>query len=245
MKQSDHRNIIYDHYLQKPASVADGGYAPSPISPAFGKALYGDALAGARKDALVLEIGAGEGHLISYIKSQGFSRVYGLELCAAMVDTAARKGLDIRLENALDHLQTLPDASLGMVIAIDVIEHLTKSEVIALLEQSFRCLEPGGVILLQTVNGQGLFPGQVMYGDATHCSIFNPISLGRLMGMAGFETISFRESTCFGPGLRETLRRILWSMIRRIANIARWAEARKKQDLWSENMVAWATKPST
>ena len=242
MNEPDYRHSVYDHYLERPQSAAGRGYTPNAIFPELGAALYGDALAKIDQGSIVFELGAGAGHFIQYLKSLGFTNVYGVDLCAPMVENARAQGLDVRLENGLDHLASVPDHSFGALVAIDIIEHLSKKELIDLFAHAFRVLKPGGVLIIKTVNGQGLFPGQIMYGDATHVTILNPGSLGQLLVMAGFGEPTFRESSFFGRGKKAWLRRVLWRLIKRLANLCRWADANKTQELWSENMICWTTK---
>lgn len=244
MKQPDYRHTAYANYLQRPQGAEARGYTPNAMPPELGAALYGDALAAADRTAPALEIGAGEGHFLQYLKDLGFTRAYGVDLSAPMVENAQAIGIDVRLENGIDHLAALPDHQFGLIVAIDVVEHLGKAEIIALFHHAFRTLFPGGVLIIKTVNGQGLFNGQIMYGDITHTTMLNPGSLGQLLAMSGFPEPVFRESSFFGRGKREWLRRRLWPMIKAGANLCRWAESGKTQELWSENMICWTRKPA-
>ena len=78
---------------------------------------------------------------------------------------------------------TLPDSTseqqYDLIIALDVIEHLTDIEVKQLFAEANVLLKPKGLILIRTPNGAGPFglPNQI--GDATHIT---PISLSRLSG---------------------------------------------------------------
>jgi len=244
MKNTDYRQIAYTNYLQRPQNADARGYTPNAMPPELGAALYGDALAAADRAAPAFEIGAGEGHFLVYLRDQGFTRAYGVDLSAPMVEHARQRQVDVRLENGIEHLAALPDNHLGLVVAIDIIEHLNKPEIIDLLRHTLRTLKPGGVLIVKTVNGQGLFKGQVMYGDVTHTTMLNPGSLGQLLAMTGFTEPVFRESTFFGRGKREWLRRKLWPVIKAITNLCRWVESGKTQTIWSENMICWTRKPA-
>jgi 2-polyprenyl-3-methyl-5-hydroxy-6-metoxy-1,4-benzoquinol methylase len=242
MNKPDYRNTVYNHYLERPQSDTARGYTPHALPAELGEAWYGAALAGIAKDATVFEVGAGEGHFLAYVKSLGYTRVYGVDLCQPMVEHAQGHGHDVRLENAINHLAGVADETFGAIVAIDIVEHLTVQEIIDLLAHAHRVLQPGGVLIVKTVNGQGLFTGQVMYGDATHVTMLNPGSLGQLLAMAGFGEPMFRESSFFGRGKKSFVRRLLWSLIKRIANLCRWADTGKTQDIWSENMICWTRK---
>ena len=48
-------------------------------------------------------------------------------------------------------------------------------------------------MLVQTANGAGLFPAQVIYGDLTHMTIFTPHSLAQLLRASGFVDLAFTD----------------------------------------------------
>ncbi len=241
--QHEYRSVVYLNYHRRPEDANLLGFAPQPIPQDFGDALYGSSLADIGKDEPVFEAGAGHGNFIAYLKGKGFTCIQGADLASSLVDSARRDGHDVILGNALEILAAKPDGTLGAIVAIDVVEHLTKSELVSLLNQSMRCLRPGGTLLIQTVNGQGLFPGQIMYGDFSHVTILNPSSLGQLLSATGFCDPVFKESVYFGYGKKAFLRRHLWRAIKSAANLCRWAEAGKRQEIWSENMICTAKKP--
>jgi 2-polyprenyl-3-methyl-5-hydroxy-6-metoxy-1,4-benzoquinol methylase len=244
-ENKDSLSRVYANYLSRPQAKFLYGFSPHSLSSEFGNALYGEALDHVALDSPIVEIGAGGGHFLHYLKGKGYTRLTGVDLCEPLVEAARQTGLDMHLEHAGDFLARQPDASLGAIIAIDVIEHLTKTEIISLLAQAYRCLLPEGLMLIQTANGQGLFPGQVMFGDITHVTILNPGSLGHALVMAGFTEPVFRESVFFGTGKKAFLRRHAWQLMKRAANFCRWVEANKRQDIWSENMICWAQKPQS
>ena len=207
----DVRPYLYAHYVAK--SVSTSGYHPNRLPEFLGDALYGRHLTALDRRAPVIEIGAGAGHFLAYLRQKGFA-----------------------------HLTGQPNATCGAVVAIDVLEHLTKPELLAFFQESLRALQPGGILLVQTVNGQGLFPGQIAYGDLTHETILNPVSLSRTLTMIGFTNLTFHESGPLGCTKVDGLRRLAWRMIKRGLNFIRWVEARKRQDLWTENMICVSHK---
>lgn len=240
--KQEYRGIVYENYLNRPQSAEARGFVPHQIPDAYGDALFGDAFSGLGPDASILELGSGAGHFMEYLKRKGFQRVRGVDLCEPLVESARQSGLDVTHGNAIQHLAGLPDASLDAIVTIDMIEHLTKNEIISLFSHSVRTLRPGGVIIIQTVNGQGLFPGQIIYGDETHVTVLNPMSLAHLLMMVGFDEPEFRESTYFGPGKKAFFRKFAWKACKSVANFCRWVEAGKRQDLWSENMICYARR---
>lgn len=236
----DVRPYLYAHYVAQSATAS--GYHPNALPEYLGDALYGRHLVSVDRRAPVIEIGTGAGHFLAYLRQKGFEHLSGVDLSEELVAQAQAQGLAVTQGDGICYLADQPDASCGAVVAVDVVEHLTKSELLAFFKESLRVLQPGGVLLIQTVNGQGLFPGQIAYGDLTHETILNPGSLGRTLTTIGFTDLSFHESGPLGRTKMDSLRRLAWRMVKRMLNFLRWIEARKRQDVWTENMICCAHK---
>ena len=97
--------------------------------------------------------------------------------------------------NALAYLEALPDASLGGVIAAQVVEHLPATYLIRLLEVAHHKLRPGAHIVLETINPacwMAFFSAYLR--DITHVHPLHADTLGYLLRASGFvdvETIVF------------------------------------------------------
>ena len=96
---------------------------------------------------------------------------------------------------------------------------------------------------MQTANGAGLLPGQVIYGDLTHLTVFTPASLAQLLNQTGFSDLSFYETGPIPIRLRGKLNVALWSAIKAVANAVRFIESGKRQAIWTENFICSAFKP--
>src|SRR3954468_19424397 len=89
----------------------------------------------------VLDIGCGRGEFLALLKEHRISG-RGIDTNASMVSAARERGLDVVQADAMAHLQSLPDSSLGGVIASQVIEHMEPSHLLALLPLIFKKLRP-------------------------------------------------------------------------------------------------------
>jgi SAM-dependent methyltransferase len=199
-------------------------------------------LAGLDRTAPVLELGCGSGALLAYLQRRGFSRAFGIDVSAEQVALAERRGVHVEQAEALDYFGRC-DAALGAIIAVDVLEHLTRDELVRLAPRLFAALVPGGRLLVQTANGAGLLPGQVIYGDLTHQTIFTPESLGQLLRGAGFAHLSFYETGPIPIRLRGRVATLLWRAITLVANTVRSIESGKRQAIWTDNFICLAFKP--
>ena len=129
------------------------------------------------------------------------------------------------------------------IFAVDVFEHFSRDELMRLAPLLFAALAPGGTLLVQTANGAGLFPGQVMYGDLTHLTILTPESLRQLLRPAGFVRIDCVETGPIPLRVRGKLNVALWTAVRTIAAAVKFAETGKRQHIWTENFIARAIRP--
>jgi hypothetical protein len=98
-------------------------------------------------------------------------------------------------------------------------------------------------LIVQTANGAGLLPGQVIHGDLTHQTIFTPGSLGQLLQAVGFDTLSFYETGPVPIRVRGRLDVALWRGIKAVANAVKQVETGKRQAIWTENFICRAFKP--
>jgi SAM-dependent methyltransferase len=192
--------------------------------------------------APVLEIGCGAGGLLTYFGQRGFSHVLGVDISAEQVEIARKRGVRAERHDVFEFLAEHP-GDFDAIVAVDVLEHFGRDELLQLAHLVIASLKPRGRLLVQTANGAGLFPGQVIYGDLTHLTIFTPESLGQLLRAVGFIDVASYETGPIPIRLRGKLNVALWATIKRIANSVRSIEAGKRQNIWTENFICRAFKP--
>jgi SAM-dependent methyltransferase len=235
---SDFRRGLYGRYV----SAFKGERHAPDASYAWWDQKFLPLLEGLDRAAPVLEIGCGAGELLAYLGQRGFSNATGLDLSEEQVALAARRGV-----HAVggDVFQALAGEArtYAAIVAVDVFEHFSRDELTRLAPLLYQALEPGGRLLVQTANGAGLFPGQVIYGDLTHMTIFTPQSLGQLLRPAGFTNLSFAETGPVPIRLRGKLDVALWTALKAVASTIRHVETGKHQTIWTENFICLAVKP--
>lgn len=229
------RQPLYDQYLSTFKSTR------GEASTAWWEHKYLPLLADLPRDARILEIGCGSGELLAFLKHHGFSNASGIDISAEQVALAQQRGVAVEQGDLFEALQ---QAECEAIIAVDVLEHFTRDELVRLSQMLYRALIPGGRLLIQTANGAGLFPRQVIYGDLTHLTIFTPESLAQLLTPAGFRDLRFDETGPVPIRLRGKVNVALWWLVKAVANTVRTVEAGKRQAIWTENFICLGQKPS-
>ncbi len=190
----------------------------------------------------ILEAGCGPGHFLYWAESRGFHSARGFDLAREQVELA--RSLDLRAEEA-SFQSFLPRVgeSYDLIVALDLIEHLTRDEGLEFLDLSLSALRPGGRIFLTTPNGAALRPGPVALGDLTHETIYAPQTIALALRLTGFETVEVREITPPPTSLRSRIRRMMWKAIRLWPMMIDLVEAGSSTRIYSRVMSVCARKP--
>jgi SAM-dependent methyltransferase len=150
---------------------------------------YGTIFSGARH---VLDVGCGRGEFLELLRERGVS-ARGIDVNPAMVQAARERGLDVSEGDALAHLASLPDESLGGLFAAQVIEHLEPAYLLRFVEAAFEKLAPGSPIVLETINPACWFAFFSSYiRDITHAQPIHPDTLKYLLVASGFQRVEIR-----------------------------------------------------
>lgn len=116
----------------------------------------------------VLDLGCGRGEWLELLREDNCT-ARGIDLNPAMVVQCQQRGLEVLEAEAVEYLQSQPDASLGAITAFHLIEHLPFPELVQLLDETVRVLQPGGVAIFETPNPENVLVGSCkFYHDPTH-----------------------------------------------------------------------------
>ncbi|HIG18350.1 MAG TPA: class I SAM-dependent methyltransferase, partial [Candidatus Handelsmanbacteria bacterium] len=119
------------------------------------------------RDCAILELGCGPGDMLEFLGQNGFSAAEGIDLSPEQVQTARDRGLNARVADVFECLESAPQRYRA-ILALDFLEHFSKGELMKLVPAIRDALEPGGILILQTPNGQGLLSHYVICGDLSH-----------------------------------------------------------------------------
>jgi 2-polyprenyl-3-methyl-5-hydroxy-6-metoxy-1,4-benzoquinol methylase len=221
-----YREKIYRHY----SSNRIGKLAPDtvegfrPRAPYFLK-LMRDHFPVART-AAILEIGCGHGAFLYFMHQAGYRNASGIDGSPEQVREAHRLGIsDVRHANLTEHLKTLADDTLDVLVAIDVIEHFTKEELSRLVDEFYRVLKPGGRLISHQPNGEGPFGSFMRHWDFTHENGFTRQSIAQLLLSSNFRKVASYEDKPVIHGIKSLGRYVIWEFfLRQIYRFVRIVE---------------------
>jgi 2-polyprenyl-3-methyl-5-hydroxy-6-metoxy-1,4-benzoquinol methylase len=171
----------------------------------------------------VVDIGCGEGHLVRCLLDDGYEAV-GVDVSPEQVTLAHQAGLpQVRQGDYLDLLREY-QGQLGAVTALDLLEHLTKPEVLTTFDAVAAALRPGGSFVARVPNAVSPFGGNIRYGDFTHETWFTGLAVRQLAAAAGFGDV--RLIGCPPPvhGLASAARLAVWKPVSGLFKLALAAE---------------------
>lgn len=193
------------------------------------------------RNSEILELGCGIGLFLQYLINLGYKNVTGIDISSEQIKIAENQELPVFEADAIEFLSNT-EKKYDVIIAIDFIEHFHKDEIIQLFNMINYSLKTDGFLILQTPNGQGLFPNQVIYGDFSHVTIFSVDSLRYVLRLTGFQNIQFFETGPIPINLFGKIRVSLWWVIKLFINMIRLIETGKTQEIWTENFICICNK---
>ena len=160
------------------------------------QAAYLDLFLGRRE---VLDLGCGRGEFLELLTGHGIP-VTGVDQSRVMVDLCHGRGLRAVQADLFAYLEGLPEHSLDGVFAAQVVEHFPPAAIARLIGLCGRKLQPGGVMVAETMNpGCPVALGH-FYLDPTHVRPVPAELLRFLFEQAPFEVRCLRFSAPAGDG---------------------------------------------
>ena len=137
----------------------------------------------------ILDLGCGRGEALQVFGERGWT-ARGVDMNAQMIEQCRAKGLDAEVGDLFEVLEQTPDGSLTGVVSFHVIEHLPNEAIEKLVFMSWRALQQGGVLVLETPSPLSLMVGaRSFWLDPTHIRPVHPDSLKLTFELAGFEQV--------------------------------------------------------
>jgi SAM-dependent methyltransferase len=116
---------------------------------------------------------------------------------------------NVEQADMVDYL-SLHNKDVDLIIAVDVLEHVTKTDLLNLLDRIAQTLKSHGRLIIQTANGEGPFAGRYRYGDLTHELAFTSRSIAQALRLVGFSRIRVFPVEPAVHGFKSAVRLVLW-----------------------------------
>lgn len=193
------------------------------------------------KSARILDAACGHGNALYAFHSWGYSNLEGVDLSEEQVYEARKRFPQVVCGDVITFLSSHSE-QYELITAFDLLEHLPPDEASAFLDGAYQALREGGRLVLQTPNAAGARPGNLMWGDITHCHFYAPCALRQLLNLTGFTDINFRETCPLAHGIKSFCRVWLWKCLRIIMSTCDIIETGKRQTVYTRNMLVSARK---
>src|SRR5258708_2101939 len=132
------------------------------------------------RDAPCLDLGCGNGNVLHALGALGFRTREGIDISEEQVVLAQQVSTSVVCGDILAHMRGAKQNHYGLITLFDVIEHLSKPEILALLSNIAKALRPGGVLIAHCPNGNSPFVLRVFAADLTHETLLNESSARHL-----------------------------------------------------------------
>ncbi|EJW11540.1 Cyclopropane-fatty-acyl-phospholipid [Rhodovulum sp. PH10] len=131
-----------------------------------------------------------------------------------MLSAARERGIEL-LDPAIERIASGQLNRFNTIVAFDVFEHFSISEILNRLEAAAKMLKPGGHLLLRFPNGQSPFGLQAQHGDPTHKSALSRSIFEQLIQGMPFTIVRYRAAHAIcGGGIAKNIVRGLRARIR-------------------------------
>ena len=182
-------------------------------------------------DMGVLELGCGTGLFLAFVKAMGITEFAGVEQDPKVLEygTADTDG-----KIAITDIDSyLADAAAGRpydrVVMLDVFEHFSPYEGVALLGRIKAVLSRRGRVVMRLPNCASPWGLQYQFHDLTHKAMYTPGSIRQAALAAGYECVRCVAHRRGNP-FKQRVERVVESVANRLLT--------EPPPLWSANMVA-------
>ena len=170
-----------------------------------------------------VDIGCGRGDLVRLLQADGFD-AEGIDISPEQAAIARLVGVPRVRQGDFRAILAARPAHYAVITATDLLEHLTKPEVLRTFDDVAAALAPGGVFVGRVPNAVSPLGGHILAGDFTHQTSFTARSIRQLAAAAGFGAVLTRPSPPVAHGPASAARVIVWQVVSACYRIALAAE---------------------
>jgi len=235
----NYKNIIYSHYQTYHTKHLYGNVTIESIRKqfTFWNYYYSEFLPN-DKSVNILDAGCGDGGFVLWLTEFGFLTTIGIDMSKEMIDLGkAIKINNIYQADVIDHLLSKHN-SYDIIFCRDVLEHLTKTEVVEVFKLFYSSLKTNGRLIIQVPNGYNPNYGKIFYNDFTHETLFSGAVINQVAKSTGFREIYVKEITPIPHGFFSMIRYILWKFLKMKYRFVQLVENGYASGYFSQNIIA-------
>jgi len=172
----------------------------------------------AERSARIVDLGCGTGYAVEMLIRNGYTHVEGVDASQEQVAVAEARGLPVVQEDMFRYLPGRHE-QFDAVLALDLIEHLDRDELLEFLELAREALRPGGRLIVRTPNANAPTALRMRFRDLTHEIIFTEHSLRMAFLAAGLRPVVLQGERIgagtilgFGRWLLGSITRFVWRL---------------------------------
>ena len=135
-----------------------------------------------------VDVGCGRGEFMTILAGNKIA-VKGIDSNPTMVQFNVERNRQAELADANSFLESLQDNTLTGISAFQVVEHFSNDYLLKFLQNSYKKIAKGGVMILETVNPMSVFSLMHFWYDVSHNKPIPPDVLKFYSEMAGFNDV--------------------------------------------------------
>jgi 2-polyprenyl-3-methyl-5-hydroxy-6-metoxy-1,4-benzoquinol methylase len=241
----DYRNVIYSNY-HTTQSGRDKAWNKLVVDQTrfFEKELI--PLLPQDKKSSILDIGSGNGSFLKACKNNQYLNLTGVDVSKEQIKLSIQNGIDNVFEANILEWLAASNEKYDVITAIDLIEHLTKDELIQLLLLVKNSLKEKGRFIFRTPNLDCPLPHPYSRGDFSHETFLNKHSAIQVLLATGFQDIDIRQGLIFaGNPLKNFTRKLLFTCMKFTFKLRLFAYGYSSRDIIiTPNLIGIGFNPS-
>ena len=211
--KSNYRTRVYERYVSAFKATKgerpDYAFTDSKLLP-----LLEPWVRSIKRSAPCVDLGCGNGNLLHALATLGFTDLHGVDFSAEQVALARHVATEVEIGDARNYLERHPDGHFHLITVFDVIEHLTRDEILDLVDLVALKLARGGVFIAHCPNADSPMVGQIFAGDLSHETLLNPASAALVCALAGLENFEAIEHLGASRSWAGRIRTLFWRTLR-------------------------------
>jgi len=129
------------------------------------------------------------GFAMAALGRAGFKTVKGVDIDASQVAACRRRHLDVEQITDLEAYLAKHTGEFGLVLMMDVLEHIPFASQVDVLRAIHAAMRPGGRLIIQVPNANSILASRHLYIDFTHVNSFTEHSIRFALNNARFSKV--------------------------------------------------------